>query len=202
MFAPQVRAPRAKATVHTTKTVAAKPAENTRRRPGAAVSNQVMLRLLPQTAAPHPAWVQRCGIGSSCGCGQQDKLAGVHDDLQRATAGGGSPLPSAIRADMEQAFSSDFSSVRVHTGAAADEVASRLHAHALTAGNDILFRLGAYRPGTPAGNRLMAHELTHVVQQVAGLPRAAVDHGPADPLERAAEDAAEAAGQGLVIVRV
>jgi hypothetical protein len=92
---------------------------------------------------------------------------------------------------MEAAFSADFSSVRVHTDSAADDAASTLNAHALTAGTDILFRSGAYNPGTQSGDRLLAHELAHVVQQRDGVAHAAIDGGPSDPLERAADAAAD-----------
>jgi hypothetical protein len=146
-----------------------------------------------------PAWVQRCGVGSSCGRALQDQLAGVQRDLQRATAGGGAALPAATQKTMQRAFSADFSAVRIHTGAAPNRVASGLDARALTTGNDILFRSGAFQPQTPGGERLLAHELAHVVQQAGGLPRAAIDGGPADPLERAAEMAADhAVTAGLV----
>ena len=134
--------------------------------------------------------VQRCGIGSSCGCAPEDQMAGVQRDVQRAITGGGVPLHPGVLPRMGAAFSADFSSVRVHTGPAADEVASKLKAHALTAGPDIVFRDGAYRPGTQSGDRLLAHELAHVVQQRDGLVRAPVDGGPSDPLERAADAAA------------
>jgi hypothetical protein len=140
-----------------------------------------------------PAWVQRCGIGSSCECPPRDQLAGVQRDLQRATAGGGAALPVGTRAAMEDAFAADFSAVRVHTGPASDRVASGLGARALTAGRDIMFGPGGFRPHTPGGDRLLAHELAHVVQQAGGLPRAAIDGGAADPLEKAAETAADQA---------
>lgn len=140
-----------------------------------------------------PAWVQRCGIGSSCECPPRDQLAGVQRDLQAATAGGGAALPAGTRAAMESAFAADFSAVRVHTGPASDRVASGLGARALTAGRDIVFGAGGFRPHTPGGDRLLAHELAHVVQQAGGLPRAAVDGGTADPLEKAAEAAADQA---------
>ena len=140
-----------------------------------------------------PAWVQRCGIGSSCEFSSHDQLAGVQRDLQRATAGGGAALPAGMRAAMEGAFAADFSAVRVHTGPASDRVASGLGARALTAGRDIVFGPGAFRPHTPGGDRLLAHELAHVVQQAGGLPRAAIDGGAVDPLEKAAETAADQA---------
>jgi hypothetical protein len=134
--------------------------------------------------------LQRCGIGSSCGCAPHDKLAGIQRDLQRATASG-TPLPPATRTQMEGAFAADFSGVRLHTGPASHDTASSLHAHAFTAGTDIVFRSGAYRPGTPTGDRLLAHELAHVVQQARRLPRAAIDGGSSDPLEQAADHAAD-----------
>jgi hypothetical protein len=121
-------------------------------------------------------------------------VAGVQRDLQHAT-GGGTPLSPATRAHMETAFSADFSGVRLHTGAAADKAASSLHANAFTAGTDIVFRSSAYQSSTPSGDRLLAHELAHVVQQARGMPGAAIDGGPSDPLERAAELASAAAEQ-------
>ena len=144
----------------------------------------------PAAASPWPAWLQRCGIGSSCPCQPHDKITAVQRDLQRATLGGGSPLSGQTRTRMERAFTSDFSAVRLHTGPAAQAVASTLHAQAVTAGTDILFGSGADRPNSPGGERLLAHELAHVVQQAHGLPRAALDGGAADPLEQAADRAA------------
>jgi len=94
---------------------------------------------------------------------------------------------------METGFSADFSGVRVHTGPLAHRLATGLHARALTAGSNVYFGAGAFRPGTAGGDRLLAHELAHVVQQRYGLPRAAIDAGPHDPLERSADKAAERA---------
>ena len=144
-------------------------------------------------ASPWPAWLQRCGIGSSCPCQPHDKITAVQRDLQRATVGGGSPLSGQTRTRMERAFTSDFSAVRLHSGPAAQAVASTLHAQAVTAGTDILFGSGADRPDSPGGERLLAHELAHVVQQAHGLPGAALDGGATDPLEQAADRAADRA---------
>jgi Domain of unknown function (DUF4157) len=112
-------------------------------------------------------------------------------DIQHATTGSGTSLPHGALSRMGAAFSADFSTVRVHTASAADEVASKLNAHALTAGPDIVFRAGAYNPGTRSGDRLLAHELAHVVQQRDGAARAPIDSGPSDPLERAADGTAD-----------
>jgi hypothetical protein len=121
----------------------------------------------------------------------------VQRDIQHATAGGGASLPHGALSRMGAAFSADFSAVRVHTGSAADDAASKLNAHALTAGTDILFHSGAYKPGTHYGDRLLAHELAHVVQQRDGVARAPIDAGPSDPLERAADASADNVMKGF-----
>ena len=83
----------------------------------------------------------------------------------RALPGRGEPLPESIRSFMEPRFDTDFSAVRVHTDAQADHLARSVHARAFTVGRDIVFAAGQYRPETDQGRQLMAHELTHVVQQ-------------------------------------
>jgi|GEM_PF-5314682 len=82
-----------------------------------------------------------------------------------ALQGGGVPLPPAERAFFEPRFSHDFSQVRIHTGPEAAESAHAVKAQAFTVGRDVVFGAGAYAPGSDAGRRLLAHELTHVVQQ-------------------------------------
>ncbi len=79
--------------------------------------------------------------------------------------GSGRPLDPGVRAFMEPRFGHDFSHVRVHTGPAAGESALSYDALAFTLGRDIVFGAGQYAPETPAGRGLLAHELTHVVQQ-------------------------------------
>ena len=79
--------------------------------------------------------------------------------------GGGQPLPASVRAVLEPRFGYDFSQVRIHTDARAAESARAVNALAYTVGRDIVFGVGQYAPGTSRGQRLMAHELTHVVQQ-------------------------------------
>ena len=82
--------------------------------------------------------------------------------------GGGSPLGGAVREDMESRFGTDFSDVRVHTGEDAHASAKAVNAHAYTVGSNIVFQRGAYEPESPAGRTMLAHELTHVVQQRSG----------------------------------
>ncbi len=79
--------------------------------------------------------------------------------------GSGSPLPKKERSFFENRMGADFSRVRVHTGTTAVETSRNLQARAYTVGNDIAFNAGEYAPGTTEGRRLLAHELTHVVQQ-------------------------------------
>jgi len=77
----------------------------------------------------------------------------------------GRPLEGPVRRQMEDGFGHDFSRVRVHTGTAADASARAVAAHAYAAGNNIVFANGQYAPSQTAGQRLIAHELAHVVQQ-------------------------------------
>lgn len=79
--------------------------------------------------------------------------------------GGGDPLPGDVRAFMEPRFGADFSDVRVHTGSEAVQMSQDLQAQAFTHGRDVYLGAGRYDPGSDAGKRLLAHELTHVVQQ-------------------------------------
>ncbi|MCG8347932.1 MAG: DUF4157 domain-containing protein, partial [Chloroflexales bacterium] len=81
-----------------------------------------------------------------------------------SSRGGGEPLSEASRATMEPRFGQDFSGVRVHSDSRAAGAAKSLNAQAFTSGQDIYFGAGQYQPGTAPGQRLMAHELTHVVQ--------------------------------------
>lgn len=85
--------------------------------------------------------------------------------VDRALGSAGSPLDSALRQDMEQRFGNDFSRVRVHANAAAEQSAQEINANAYTVGHDIVFAANRFSPGTHEGRRLIAHELTHVVQQ-------------------------------------
>lgn len=116
-------------------------------------------------------------------------------------SGGGRPLDAGVRADMESRFGTDFGDVRVHTGDAADASAASLHAQAYTVGSHIVFAGGGYDPGTAAGQHLLAHELTHVVQQRSG-PVDGTDTGggvrvsdPNDRFERQAAATADAVMQ-------
>lgn len=118
----------------------------------------------------------------------------------------GRPLDPAVRSRMEAHFGHDFSRVRVHTGAGASVAARQLGARAFTVSDQVAFGSGEYRPGTPGGDRLLAHELAHVVQQGrgrggAGGGRLAVGGGAAgggarENLERGGRVAARALEAG------
>lgn len=78
---------------------------------------------------------------------------------------GGQPLPASSRSYFEPRFGYDFSGVRVHAGNEAATMARSINARAFTVGRDVAFGAGQYSPGTSSGKKLLAHELTHVVQQ-------------------------------------
>ena len=106
-----------------------------------------------------------------------DSLAGgpIAPDLEnsiQAARGNGRSLPDSVRQPMEQAFQTDFQDVKIHTHADADQLNRSLSAKAFTTGQDIFFRQGHYAPDTPSGKELLAHELTHVVQQNGNTPKA------------------------------
>lgn len=87
--------------------------------------------------------------------------------LLQASRSGGSPLPDVARSAMEGAFGADFSSIRVHTDATSTELNERIQAKAFTTGSDIYFRDGGPDVASRSGQALLAHELTHTIQQGA-----------------------------------
>ncbi|WP_223258396.1 eCIS core domain-containing protein [Thermogemmatispora tikiterensis] len=109
-----------------------------------------------------------------------------------ASAVAGEPLPEAVRAYMEPRFGHDFSQVRIYADAGAAQTAQALNARAYTVGQNIFFGPGAYTPQTDEGRRLLAHELSHVVQQPGEIaPGTPLVVGPVDDhYEREAEQVA------------
>ena len=100
---------------------------------------------------------------------REDATSEVPNDLEsqiNAIKGGGRPLEESERAYFEPRFGYDFGQVRMHTDTRAAETAQAVNAQAYTVGRDVVFGAGKYAPGTGEGRRLMAHELTHVVQQM------------------------------------
>ncbi len=132
--------------------------------------------------------IQRAA-GNAAAASVMEERSPVHD----VVSSGGAPLDEEVRTDMEARMGQDFSDVRVHTGDAADTSARSVSAHAYTVGSNIVFQRGVYDPGSAQGQTLLAHELTHVVQQRSGP----VDGTPAaggvrvsDPADRFEVEAA------------
>ena len=125
---------------------------------------------------------------ASNGIPLEEERSPVHD----VVASGGAPLQPRLRADMEGRFGQDFGDVRVHNDGAAHESAKSVNAQAYTVGSNIVFQRDKYDPASDAGKHMIAHELTHVVQQRNG-PVDGTDAGggvkisdPSDRFEREA----------------
>jgi hypothetical protein len=89
----------------------------------------------------------------------------------RNLKGSGESLPDSDRKYFEPRFDADFSNVKIHKDEKSAETAKAMHAKAYTMGNDIVFNKGEYNPETNEGKKLIAHELTHVIQQANGLQK-------------------------------
>jgi len=97
----------------------------------------------------------------------------VSDEVQSSingSRGSGKSIEENVRSSMENAFGADFSDVRIHLGAESTALNDSMNARAFTTGNDIFFRQGEYTPGSSSGKEILAHELTHVVQQTSPSP--------------------------------
>lgn len=138
-----------------------------------------------------PEVVQRKPAGAERGFDE----AAVHPGVLRPPSGG-APLPGAVRARMEAAFGHDFANVRIHHGGGeAESIGARAYAR----GSHLHFAPGQYQPHTPAGQRILGHELAHVVQQRAGRvphPGGAVPINGDSMLEREADAAGARAAAG------
>ena len=132
--------------------------------------------------------VQReCACGGQCDdCKEKKKLQRKATDgaspmaetapasVQQALSVPGQPLDPPLRLEMDRHFGYDFAGVRIHCDSASGRSARDVGANAYTVGEDIVFADGRFAPETPAGRRLLAHELTHVVQQSSGRLQRAV----------------------------
>lgn len=122
---------------------------------------------------------------------EEDGQVGSHIEAGIDQArGGGRPLDSTVQASMENSFGTDFSGVRIHTGSHADILNRSLSAKAFTTGRDIFFKDGNYNPGSSAGRELLAHELTHVVQQSEEIRPKLTLGGAGDKYETEADSVA------------
>lgn len=137
------------------------------------VGNRVVQRLLAQRSAKAPFTL--------------DSETEARINSQR---GGGQSLDDEVRARLESSMGVDFSQVRVHTSPEADTLNRQLGAKAFTTGNDIFFRQGQYDPHSSAGQELIAHEATHVVQQNSGMVQGGTGmtvNAPGDAFEQEAD---------------
>jgi len=107
----------------------------------------------------------------------EDVLAQLSDG-----GSGGSSLPQPVRGFMETRFGADFGGVRVHADARAAALSGQLSAQAFTVGRDIYFGSQQFQPNAPSGRELIAHELTHAIQQGGAAQRPANIPAPAAPI--------------------
>lgn len=150
-------------------------------------------RAVPRAALP---FLQRAAGNAAVVAALGEELDGslVHSVI----SSGGEPLSPAVQGVMESHLGTDLSDVRVHTDGRAGESAQAINAQAYTAGNHIVFQRKHYAPGTESGLRMLAHELSHVVQQRSGPVDGSPIAGdvsvsdPSDRFEQAAERKAEA----------
>jgi Domain of unknown function (DUF4157) len=143
----------------------------------------VLRQTLPERAIPELRRKCACGNESEQECSECSKnrlarereAASERDDSEATAIVGdvlktpGQPLTESARRPLEPRFGYDFSRVRAHDGSEAAESASAVKAAAYNVGNHIVFGKGRYAPGTNEGDRLLAHELTHTIQQTGGV---------------------------------
>lgn len=129
---------------------------------------------------------EKVTIQSKGAASQPQTLTSGLDSSLQSLKGGGKPLPGPTRSFFESRFGRDFSQVRLHTGSRAAEAAKSISARAFTMGKDVVFGEGEYSTGASAGKHLLAHELTHVVQQdssySAPLMRAPLEQRHTEPI--------------------
>ncbi|PZF73382.1 eCIS core domain-containing protein [Taibaiella soli] len=107
-----------------------------------------------------PSFLQRKEVSAAGGAASDKVNSGV-----QTSKGNGDRMDSDTKSFMERGFGADFDSVNIHTDGKATEMNTELQARAFTVGNDIYFNQGQYQPGSSDGKRLLAHELTHTMQQ-------------------------------------
>jgi len=168
-------------------------------------------RVTPVTLASTGLLQRKCacgsgasGAGGECAECQKKRLdlrkredssgdiTGIQPINHEALKSPGHPLDQTVRFFMEDHFGHDFSQVRVHTDARSGESARELGALAYTVGSDLVFADRQYSPSSVEGRKLIAHELTHVVQQRAGTKSA--EQRSDEPAEREAEAVAQSIG--------
>ena len=109
--------------------------------------------------------LQRAVGNSGVGAMLEEDRSPVHDVVN---SGGGSPLAPDVRDEMQARLGHDFGDVRVHSDSQAHQSARSVNAHAYTVGSNVVFQRDKYDPSSTEGKTMLAHELTHVVQQRSG----------------------------------
>jgi hypothetical protein len=149
-------------------------------------------------------------VQRACACGTHDE-----ETVARSAAGGttrahvppivgevngssGKPLDRGTRSQFETAFGWNFANVRIHTDDRAGEAARAVNARAYTSGNHVVFASGEFAPTSADGQRLLAHELAHVVQQSTGAVPAGISR-PGDVFEREADHLARRVASGSFV---
>ena len=123
------------------------------------IADQVSAASVNSAVSVAPPHIQRF-VGQAT-----EGLDAAPASVDRVLASSGRPLEPSLQQDMEQRFAHDFSRVRVYSGEVAEQSAREVSANAYTVGHNIIFGTGRFESGTQEGRRLIAHELTHVVQQ-------------------------------------
>jgi hypothetical protein len=165
------------------------PADDPLEREADEVANRVMRK---QAASLSVGTVPSSGPAST-----PNISAETQSKISNVTSSHGAPLDKRIRGELEPRFGQDFSHVRIHTDSAAADSAKAVNALAYTTGNHLVFGSGQYSPSTGTGQRLLAHELTHTVQQdnasqslgalkIQRYPGVASDVGSSDSVASAA----------------
>jgi hypothetical protein len=155
------------------------------------VADQVTATPMLSSATDSPPHIQRVAPSGA------RPVSTDASHVEQAISGSGQNLNPALQRDMETRFHHDFSGVRVHTDGRAATSARHLGAHAYTVGSDVVFASGQYAPATPTGKRLLAHELTHVVQQAGrGRPPGGAIHPRAKGAPDVQREAAPGADAG------
>lgn len=144
-------------------------AESLNRRPAVVSQLQIQRALnLDEPGDPHEREAERVAGKVARKISEGGTVAPAIEESIRQQEGGGQQLAAPVRQSMEHEFGADFRDVEVHADAQADRLSRALDARAFTTGRDIFFKKGEYQPENRDGQELIAHELTHVVQQDGG----------------------------------
>ncbi|KAB8140676.1 DUF4157 domain-containing protein [Chloroflexia bacterium SDU3-3] len=142
----------------------------------------------PSAGAATGGKLQRSG-GAEAGPVAEERIASMQ-------SGGGAPLPASEQAFFERKMGHDFSKIRIHSDQNAADASKDLSARAFTVGNSIAFAPGEYQPGSAEGRKLLAHELTHTIQQTGGVATKRIQRKTPDHAGETAAPAAEQPAPG------